>query len=139
MHHCHTRADMHHPHAALNLSAKPRRAMKERQQVLRAPLHIRTLVSPCSAWFYEPWFGSKTPFPPCRCLVGRCSIYVREREVGKPNAMMSLTGHSSAVAHPLALTCSFGAFARMFITRADCNHRNCNHTLHCFETCTKMC
>ena len=26
----------------------------------------------CSAWFLEPWFRSKTPFPLCHCLVGRC-------------------------------------------------------------------
>ena len=54
------------------LSAEPRRATKEGQRVLRTPLHIRTLVSLCSAWFLEPWFRSKTPFPLCHCLVGRC-------------------------------------------------------------------
>ena len=32
-------------------SAQPRRATKEGQWVLRTPLHIRTLVFLCSAWF----------------------------------------------------------------------------------------
>ena len=32
-------------------SAKPRRATKEGQWVLRTPLHMRALVFLCSAWF----------------------------------------------------------------------------------------
>ena len=62
---------------------QPRRATEERQWVLRTPLHIiRTLVFLCSAWFQEPRLRSKTPFPLCHCLVGRC-LPESEREAGE--------------------------------------------------------
>ena len=49
-------------------SAKPHRATKEGQWVLRTLLHMIL----CSAWFYEPWFRSKATFPLSHCLVARC-------------------------------------------------------------------
>ena len=41
----------HRPPQHKSERAKPRRATKEGQWILRAPLHIRTLVVLCSAWF----------------------------------------------------------------------------------------
>ena len=55
--------------------------------VLRTPLHNRALVFLCSAWFYEPWFRSKTPFPLCHCLIGRClGRYEAQLAAGLPDS-----------------------------------------------------
>ena len=62
----------HGPRAPRRSSAKPRRGTKEGQWLPRTPLHIIIFIFLCSAWFWEPWFRSKTPFPLCHCLSGRC-------------------------------------------------------------------
>ena len=55
------------------LAAKSRRATKDWQWVLRAPLHIGALVFLRSvSMALKLGFRSKTPFPLCHCLVGRC-------------------------------------------------------------------